>query len=56
MYWDGRVEEGVRPKLGRLVAHEASQAATQLIDYWNNRKDKEGQRYKLEFKKVNELL
>lgn len=56
MYWDGRVEEGVRPKLGRLVASDASQHILNLISYWNSRKDKGGINYNLEFKKIDELL
>lgn len=56
MYWDGRVEEGVRPKLGRLVAGEGGQAVLQLIEYWNGRRDKGGQPYVVEFKRVDELM
>lgn len=56
MYWDGRVEEGVRPKLGRLVARDANQHILNLIEYWNSRKDKGGHNYRLEFKKLEDLL
>jgi Histidine kinase-, DNA gyrase B-, and HSP90-like ATPase len=37
MYWDARVEAGVRPKLGRLVGTENNQRVDRLIDYWNQR-------------------
>lgn len=56
MYWDGRVEEGVRPRLGRLVARNANQHILSLIEYWNSRKDKGGHNYNLEFKKIDDLL
>lgn len=56
MYWDGRVEEGVRPALGRLVARDANQNIINLLKYWSSRKDKEGKSYKLEFKKIEDLL
>jgi len=56
MYWDGRVEEGVRPRLGRLVCRQANENILKLILYWNNRKDKGGHNYKLEFKKIEELI
>jgi len=56
MYWDGRVEEGVRPRLGKLVARDANQHILNLITYWNSRKDKGGVNYKLEFKKTEDLL
>lgn len=56
MYWDGRVEEGVRPRLGKLVARDANQHILNLITYWNSRKDKGGDNYKLEFKKTEDLL
>lgn len=55
MYWDARVEEGVRPKLARLVCKNESQSVANLIDYWNERKDKGGEQYKLEFKRIDSL-
>ncbi len=56
MYWDARVEAGVRPKLGCLVAKEGSERVNNLIKYWNQRKDKGGERYNIEFKKIENLL
>lgn len=55
MYWDGRVAEGGRPRLGRLVVKKANQNIYSLIDYWNKRKDAEGQKYNLELKLYDEI-
>ena len=56
MYWDARVEDGVRPKLGRLIAKEGNPHVDRLIEYWNQRKDKGSERYHIEFKRVVELM
>jgi anti-sigma regulatory factor (Ser/Thr protein kinase) len=56
MYWDARVEAGVRPKLARLVAKAENPHVVNLIEYWNHRKDKGGQPYRLEFKTVDKLV
>lgn len=55
MYWDAKVEAGVRPKLGRLVTKLGTQSVDRLITYWNTRKDKGGQPYVFEFKRVDEI-
>ncbi len=56
MYWDGRVKDGVRPRLGRLVCKEANDHILNLINYWNSRKDAGGSNYNLEFRKIDELV
>jgi hypothetical protein len=56
MYWDGRVNDGHAPELGRLVAKGSTTSVTQMIDYWNKRKDANGKNYKLEFKTISALL
>lgn len=57
MYWDGRVQDGVPPKLGRLVGVSAAPpSVNEMIRYWNTRKDANGTSYKLEVKTSRELL
>jgi len=56
MYWDGRVNDGHTPELGRLVARGAPTSVTEMIEYWNRRKDANGKNYKLQFKTINSLL
>ena len=57
MYWDGRVKDGVPPKLGRLVGISAPPTSVkEMIDYWNTRKDANGNPYHLELKASQELL
>lgn len=56
MYWDGRVEDGTRPSLGRLVAKDANSHVKNLIQYWNDRKDAGGKQYKIEFVKKDDIL
>lgn len=56
MYWDAQTERGFRPKIGRLVAPSISSHATDWINYFNNRLDKTGNKYVIEFKSVKDLL
>jgi hypothetical protein len=57
MYWDGRVEDGVTPRLGRLVGVSAFPTSVkQMIAYWNTRKDAKGSPYHFELKTSTELL
>lgn len=57
MYWDGRVKDGVPPKLGRLVGvSEPPTSVKEMISYWNKRKDANGSPYRFEPKTSAELL
>lgn len=57
MYWDGRVKDGVPPKLGRLVGvSDPPTSVKEMIAYWNKRKDANGSPYRLEAKTSNALL
>lgn len=57
MYWDGRVKDGMPPKLGRLVgASEPTSSVKLMIEYWNTRKDANGSPYRFESKTSKELL
>lgn len=57
MYWDGRVNDGQPPKLGRLVGvSEPPTSVKQMIEYWNTRKDANGNPYRFELKTSKELL
>lgn len=51
MYWDGIVEDGKQPSGGILVGKESSTGAQTVIAYLNSLSDKNGKRYRLEFKK-----
>jgi len=55
MYWDARVEERVRPKLGRLVAKSCNNSVHTLIEYWNERKDRHDENYHLEYVSADDL-
>ena len=57
MYWDGRVNDGQPPKLGRLVGvSEPPTSVKQMIEYWNTQKDANGSLYRFELKTSKELL
>jgi len=57
MYWDGRVKDGVPPKVGRLVGvSEAPTSVKEMIGYWNTRRDANGSPYRFELKTSRELL
>lgn len=57
MYWDGRVKDGLPPKLGRLVGvSKPSTSVKEMINYWNTRKDANGNPYRFELKTSRELL
>jgi len=57
MYWDGRVVDGLPPKLGRLIGvSEPPTSVREMIQYWNKRKDANGNLYRLEVKTSKELL
>ena len=55
MYWDGLVNDGKSPRLGRLVAESAPDSVLNLIKHWNGRTDIKGNPYKVEFKKIADL-
>jgi len=57
MYWDGRVKDGMPPRLGRLVSvSEPPTSVKEMIGYWNTRKDANGNPYHFELKTSKELL
>ncbi|MBN1643943.1 MAG: sensor histidine kinase [Dehalococcoidales bacterium] len=57
MYWDGRVRDGFLPTLGRLVGvSDPPTSVTQMLEYWNRRKDANGNNYKFDTKTSRELL
>jgi hypothetical protein len=57
MYWDGRVKDGVPPRLGRLVGvSEPPTSVKEMINYWGTRKDANGSPYRFEAKMSKELL
>jgi len=57
MYWDGRVKDGVPPRLGRLVGvSEPPTSVKEMINYWSTRKDANGSPYRFEAKTSKELL
>jgi hypothetical protein len=55
MYWDGLVNDGLTPRLGRLVAESAPDSVINLIAHWNKRNDIKNNPYKIEFKKISDL-
>lgn len=56
MYWDGLVDGGQTPSLGRIVAENAPDSVNNMIASLNNRTDARGNNYKLEFKTIQDLL
>lgn len=57
MYWDGRVNDGLPPVLGRLVGiSEPPTSVVRMVEYWNRRKDANGDNYKFDIKTSRELL
>jgi len=56
MYWDGKVKAGERPSYGFLIAEDAPTSVKNMIKYWNSRKDAEDKNYKLEFKKISDII
>lgn len=50
MYWDGLVEDGITPTIGYLVGLSKTTAVGTVIKAMNSRKDKNGNKYKLEYK------
>ena len=57
MYWDGRVEDGKRPQIARIVSPEdISPKIKLLIKYVNKRKDAKGKPYNIEFVHADEIL
>lgn len=55
MYWDGVVHDThASPVLGRLVANDAQNSVTNMINDINKRKDNLGNNYNLEFKKITD--
>ncbi len=55
MYWDGLVDSGKSPTIGRLVAESAPDSVITLLKHWNNRTDLKGNPYKVEFKSIADL-
>jgi hypothetical protein len=55
MYWDGLVNDGKKPRCGRIVAESAPSSVLTLIRHWNGRTDLAGNHYKVEFKKISDL-
>jgi len=55
MYWDGLVNDGKNPSLGRLVAKSIPNSVKNIIDSLNKRKDANGNTYHFEGKTITEL-
>jgi hypothetical protein len=55
MYWDGLVNDGKRPRRGRLVAESAPDSVLNLIEHWRGRNDLKGNTYNVEFKAISDL-
>lgn len=51
MYWDALTESGSQPTQAYLVAHEKTTGVSTVINAVNGYKDKNGKRYKIEFKR-----
>jgi len=55
MYWDGMVEDGKQPTLGRLVARNWSVGVERVVRVVNQLKDKNGKNYNFELKRWTEF-
>jgi hypothetical protein len=54
--WDGLVREGIHPTNGILVVKDYAQSLQDAVDEANSRKDKAGNGYKIEIRKVTDLV
>jgi Histidine kinase-, DNA gyrase B-, and HSP90-like ATPase len=56
MGWDGLVKEGIQPTIGILVCKDYSALISDAVNEANKRTDSAGQNYKIELRKIEELI